>query len=285
MSARSCHATIEIRDGCPQDTAGPHPGPDTVEYPAEPRHRHGIHVMRPAHADGSRNDGTPDPFRRRSYTPRVSTPDDLGDGRPPRPAPHDFYPTPPSSGTTQGPPSSMPGVDVPVPAQPNTEWPNAAQPQFVVAAPTGVVAWAFGLIVLVFLPFFSSLLAAGGMIIAGLLQRSHGELASASGRNAANWELTYLLLTILLVGGHFTTLFLLTHDSPALDGFYPLGWFLTVWAVVTVAHLVFTVVGMIVSSRRKVFRGPAIPFFRRRPAVAAASSPSAPTSSGGFPTA
>ena len=125
----------------------------------------------------------------------------------------------------------------------------------------GALAWGLGLVVLMCVPFLSSLLASIAMAVAGRMQRRQGPVAAANGRSAANWGLTYLVLSVLLVGTHFGLLFALTRDEP-VQGFFPLGIPITTWLVVSVAHLVICVVGLVRAGRGQVLAVPAIPFFR-----------------------
>ncbi|TDT31204.1 hypothetical protein [Naumannella halotolerans] len=166
---------------------------------------------------------------------------------------------------------SAPGAPVGVghPGPPTQPGPAAAHPPGAPAAtqltpintPTGELSWALGLVTLIFIPFLSSILAGLGMVLAGRGQRRYGGTAAANGRNAANWGLTYLLLTVLLIGGHFVLLAVLSRDAPIQD-FYPMGIPITVWLVVTLAHLVISILGWVRAHQHRVLWVPAIPFLR-----------------------
>lgn len=127
----------------------------------------------------------------------------------------------------------------------------------------GALPWGLGLLVLACVPFVSSVVAAVTMAAVGQGRRSLPGSAGQNARNAANWGLTYLLLTVVLVGGHFTLLFALTRDEP-VAGFFPLGIPITLWGVVTLLHLVLCVLGLIRGLDDKVVRAPAIPFLSSR---------------------
>lgn len=156
----------------------------------------------------------------------------------------------------------------PAPVQPDSQPyvmpPNPqAQPYVMPQAPmpTGSTAWAVGLLALIPIPFLSALIAGLTMGLIGRGQRITGPLAAANGRNAANWGFTYLTLVVILGVAHFLLLFALTQDGPQ-SGFYPIGIPLTIFIVVSVFHLIVSVVGMTKAGRREVFTAPAIPFLR-----------------------
>ena len=121
------------------------------------------------------------------------------------------------------------------------------------------MAWGLGLLVLAFFPVLSSLIAGGAMAIAGRAQRSKGPLALENGRRAANWGLTYLLATVVLMGTHFAVL--ATFNDRIPNTFFPLGTFVTAWAVISVIHLVACIVGAVRASSSKLVPWNGIPFF------------------------
>ncbi len=125
--------------------------------------------------------------------------------------------------------------------------------------PNGALAWGLGLLALLF-PIVGSIAAGAAMIIAGLSMRKYGGVGGTNGRNAANWGATYLLLTVLLVGTHFGVLIAVTADGP-VSGFFPIGIPITVWAVVSLCHVIFSGVGLVRAARWQIYWVPAIPFF------------------------
>ena len=142
--------------------------------------------------------------------------------------------------------------------------PPSPYPQ-VHATPTGAVAWFLGLVVLVCLPFVGSLLAGLLMVILGLAQRGKGSLAARNGTRAANWGLTYVLATVILVGTHFYLLWSQASDgtdTPLTEDFFPLGIPVALWAVLTLVHVVMSIWGGAVALQGKPFRGNGIPFIR-----------------------
>lgn len=149
--------------------------------------------------------------------------------------------------------------DLPPPPGAPTAW---QQPGYapLPPAPTGT-PWLLGLLALVPIPFLSALVSGVVMASVGRGQRRRGEPNAENGRNAANWGLTYALLTALLVVGHFVLLFTLTRDS-SVQGFFPLGTVITIWFALSLAHVVVSIVGGLRAGAGRVFRVPAIPFFR-----------------------
>lgn len=147
-------------------------------------------------------------------------------------------------------------------AAPQASPPTSVAP-YPVLPPTGAMAWGLGLLVLIPIPFISAIVAGIAMIIAGLSQRQAGGIARENGRNAANWGVTFIVLTVLLVGGHFILLFILTGDGTKLTGFYPLGILLTVWAATVVTHIILSIAGIVRASRQQVLAPVALPFFAR----------------------
>ena len=152
--------------------------------------------------------------------------------------------------------------DQPPPYQPPPPPPHQPPPP---PAPStaGALAWGLGLLVFVCVPIVSSVIASVTMAIVGRSQRHREPLVAENGRRAANWGLTYLLLTVLLVGGHFTLLFVLTSDGSKIEGFFPFGIIITTWVLLTVVHVGLSVAGLIAGLNRKVLRVPAIAFFVR----------------------
>ncbi|MDO5498761.1 MAG: DUF4870 domain-containing protein [Propionibacteriaceae bacterium] len=155
-------------------------------------------------------------------------------------------PPPPPSGYHRAPqPGHYPGP--PPPYRQPMRTPNAA------------MSWALGLAVFVlFIPFVSSVLAGIAMAVAGRLDRHKGPLAAENGRRAANWGLTYALATVLLGGTHFGVLFVVKSTQD----FYPLGIFLTLWGVISVVHVIVSIVGVVKANSQKLVRWNGIPFFR-----------------------
>ena len=76
---------------------------------------------------------------------------------------------------------------------------------------SGAVAWGLGLLAIVPFPFVSAVAASVTMAAVGRAQRKNGPVAAANGRNAANWGLTYLALSVPLIVVHFVVQTLFTR--------------------------------------------------------------------------
>ncbi|WP_284248413.1 DUF4870 domain-containing protein [Litorihabitans aurantiacus] len=128
-------------------------------------------------------------------------------------------------------------------------------------APPSGAPWALGVLALVPIPFLAQV--GSGIVMAGVgrSRRRYGGVDAVNGRHAANWGLTYALLTVLLVAGHFVLLFLATREGP-VDGFFPLGILMTLWLLISLAHVVVCIVGGVRAGAGREFRVPALPFFR-----------------------
>lgn len=166
-----------------------------------------------------------------------------------------------------GPAGEVPPRGPAVPPVPAGHVPAGASPPGLGGQPrhsaTGAGAWWAGLTVLFLFPFLSSIAAGVVQWLIGRGQVKNGPVATANGRRAANWGMTYLISTVLLVGGHFLLLWILTRDADASTlGFYPLGILLTVWGVHTLAHIVVSIWGGVVAGAGKVFWANGIPFLR-----------------------
>jgi len=161
-----------------------------------------------------------------------------------------------------------PGVEAPAgppPVTPNAEdqTPPVMPPVPYGVAPTGAAAWGFGFLALIPFPVLGSIMTGLVMLLVGRSQRQHGPPVPAVGRNAANWGLTYVVVSSLLWAGHFVLLYQLTKDGPSSD-FYPIGIPLTIWAVFTLVHLIICGVGVSRAKKGQVFGPPSIPFLGNR---------------------
>ncbi|MFJ4224597.1 DUF4870 domain-containing protein [Microbacterium sp. NPDC089695] len=191
---------------------------------------------------------------------------------PPPPAP----PAPPlvpgqaTPSVAPGFPAQAPGYQAPEPshAAPAPGYPSPA-PGYpagmypATPAPRGLLPWALGLLILIPFPFVGGLASGIAMAVSGGASRRFGGVAAENARVALNWGLTYLLLSTVLLVGHFVLLFALSADGP-VRGFYPLGTAITIYFALSVLHLVLVIVGMVRASSGKVMRIPfAIPYLRR----------------------
>jgi uncharacterized Tic20 family protein len=128
---------------------------------------------------------------------------------------------------------------------------------------TGVVGWALGFIVFAPIPFLGAFASGIAMAIAYSATRNQGPLARANGRAAANWGLTFTLVSTALLVTHFILLFTFAGGEGVAD-FYPLGIPITLYGLIVLLQMVLAIVGTVRASRGKVTELPfAIPFFRR----------------------
>lgn len=160
---------------------------------------------------------------------------------------------------------SVPPRGPAVPPVPPGHLPPMASPPGLGGQPrhgtTGAGAWWAGLTVLFLFPFLSSIAAGVAQWIIGRGQAKRGPLAAANGRRAANWGMTYLISTIVLVGGHFLLLWVLTRDGSTVD-FFPLGILLSLWGLHTLAHLVVSIWGGIAAGAGRVFWANGLPLLK-----------------------
>lgn len=123
----------------------------------------------------------------------------------------------------------------------------------------GTAAWALGFLAYVPVPVVAQIMT--GLIMAGVYptQRTRGPIAHANARNAANWGLTYSILTVVFVGLAIIFAALLTNGGStrasaetAVLPLIPLG----LWTLVSLLHVIVTIIGTVTASRGSVFRFP-----------------------------
>ncbi len=228
-------------------------GPDRAQDPTgaagagEPRH------------DGSAIPGYQPPPAPSPGTPGQGFPPATGPGPGHPPAPGSSPAPGPVAPPTGGPPPYPPGYAAPGYAPPGYPQPGAV-PGYPVQPPpsTGVLPWALGLIALFPIPFVGSLAAGIAMIVAARTPRQQAPTARENANRAANWGLTYLIATVLLVGGHFSVLFV-AHE---IHGFFPFGLIILSWLAVSVVHVVFSIVGWVQASQGRRVAVTGLPVFR-----------------------
>lgn len=164
------------------------------------------------------------------------------------------------------PPQMPPSQGHPAPGYPAQGYPAQGYPAGTYPAavpPRGLLPWALGLLILIPFPFVGGLASGIAMAVSGGTSRRFGGVAGENARAAANWGLTYLLVSTVLLISHFVILFSLTADSPS-SGFYPIGIPITIWFALSVTHIVLSIVGLVKASRGVVFKPVALPFFSPR---------------------
>jgi hypothetical protein len=153
-----------------------------------------------------------------------------------------------------------PAPGYPAPGYPAPGYPAGTYPAAV--PPRGLLPWALGLLILIPFPFVGGLASGIAMAVSGGTSRRFGGVAGENARAAANWGLTYLLVSTVLLISHFVILFSLTADSPS-SGFYPIGIPITIYFALSAFHVVLVIMGMVKASGGRVMRVPfAIPYLR-----------------------
>ena len=150
-----------------------------------------------------------------------------------------------------GPPYGQPPV---VPGQPR--WtPTPLRPV------TGAAAWYWGLLALVLaLPFITAVASGVVMAIVSRTPAKAGGVARINANRAANWGLTYSILTVIIIGTHMGLLYALRNDPP--QGIFPFGWIILSWVALTLVHTAFSIVGGIRAGQGRVVPLNGLPFFR-----------------------
>lgn len=162
------------------------------------------------------------------------------------------------------PPASPPAPQFVPPAPPFGPPAGEATPPVFLTRPlaNGATQWSLGLIAVIPFPFVSAITAGIVMMAAGRSRAPATEAGERNRTNAANWGLTYLLSSIILIALHIA--FLITFDDTYSRSFFPIGIPITLWFAVSVTHIVFSIVGSVKASRGVVFAPIALPFFSPR---------------------
>ena len=137
---------------------------------------------------------------------------------------------------------------------------SASTPQFApLPGQKGTGAWALGFLAYVPFPIVAQILT--GLIMAGAYpsHKKRGPLARENARNAANWGLTYSVLTVVFIAIALVFAAIITQGGTATVPFessIPVLIPFTLWIVMTVVHAIVTIVGTIQASRGKAFGVP-----------------------------
>ncbi|MFC0198518.1 DUF4870 domain-containing protein, partial [Microbacterium arthrosphaerae] len=175
------------------------------------------------------------------------------------PAPQPGYAPPPAAQPGYAVPASQAGYAVPA-SQPGYA-PPAAYPAPYAKPATGSVAWGLGFLAFIPIPVVSMIIAGIAMASAYGAQRRNGPVAEGNARNAANWGLTVIAVTIVsfTLTAVFAALF-----GETFRGFLPIGAPILIWAALCVAHVVVIIIGVVKAGKGQVFENRiAIPFIRR----------------------
>lgn len=125
-------------------------------------------------------------------------------------------------------------------------------------ASTGALPWGLGLLIFVPIPFISSIAASLAMILSARTAAQQVPSARENANRAGNWGLTYLIATLVLLGGHFSSLFVGYTSSH----FFPFGLIILTWAAVSVVHVVFSIIGLVQASQGRRVSVTGLPIFR-----------------------
>jgi uncharacterized Tic20 family protein len=150
--------------------------------------------------------------------------------------------------------------------------PPPPPPAYAAAPParhTGTAAWALGFLAYIPIPFVAQIVT--GLVMAAVYpnHKRRGPVAQANARNAANWGLTYAVLTVVFIGLSILFAALITNGgtttASADVGVLPLVPIL-LWMLLGLVHIVVVIVGTVQASKGAVFRFPlAIRFIAEEP--------------------
>jgi uncharacterized Tic20 family protein len=131
----------------------------------------------------------------------------------------------------------------------------------------GTIAWAFGFLIFLPIPFVNLLVTAITHVVAGLAQRKHGGLAEVNGIRAANWGFTLLLWPVLMAVT--MTIGALTGTPSPSGGVYFLPAVQTIafillalYFLLCLVAIVFAIVGTLQAGKQGPVKLPVIPFIR-----------------------
>jgi hypothetical protein len=131
--------------------------------------------------------------------------------------------------------------------------------------PRGVLPWAIGFLSWIPIPIVGAVVGAIVMAAVAPGQRRKGGLAAANANAAANWALTFILGTVLLIGTAIAIPAIATGGrggrvAPELGAASLTA--LAVWFALAAAHGVIVIVGTVRATRGSTTRPWAIPFLR-----------------------
>ena len=134
--------------------------------------------------------------------------------------------------------------------QPASQQPGPSQP----APRSGGLPWGLGFIAFIPALPVTALAAAITMVVVGARQRRQGGIDGAVGRQAANWGLTYLLVSVLawtVVGATIAAVETGIVDESRI---YLAPVTIGAWALVHLAHFLCCLLGLVQAARGRVFR-------------------------------
>lgn len=223
--------------------------PESNEVPWAP---HGQQSAEGTHAIPPQNP-TPPPAQPPYAQPQPAPPQSAQAYPGAQPAPGQQAPSPYPAPGQPGPypyPAGQPGAQYGYPV---------AQP---VRTPTGTLSWALGFLVFLPIPFLGGIISGVVMALTFGAAAKHGGVARENARSAANWGLTYVTLSLVLVIGHFIAVIAFS-DTGLGRGFFPIGIPIMVYLAVSILHVVLVIMGTVKTSSGGTMRVPfAIPYIR-----------------------
>lgn len=252
-----------------------HPAPSAPAGPAAPATSHGYPVppAQPGYAPPAASPGYPAPYGYPGQAPQAPAAQGYPHGAPaqgygppvPGPAPQGYVAQPhlpqgyaaqayaaqgaaPAGYTPQGYPASPPGYGVP-PQHPYPYYPPKPQ--------AGALSWGLGF--LAYIPLLGVFIA--GIVMAAIYrnQAQYGPVAEGNARNAGNWGLTYIAITLVCIGVAIISVVAVPDDG----GAFVAGLMYFVWFAAGATHLVLIIMGLVRANSSRVLNVPfAIPFIR-----------------------
>ena len=182
-------------------------------------------------------------------------PPPYGAGPPPGPGPTPGHGYPPGPGPAPGHGSPYPHPGHPI---------HQPQPPYPINPVTGAAAWWLGLITLVGFLIFGNIFGVVALVICRHQTKNRWPAGARTNvRNSLNWQLSYALYSVVLLGVHVALLFLVQDHTQYQQQFFPVGIAITLYAVVSVYHLVMTIVCGVRAGKGRVVSIPGtIPFIR-----------------------
>lgn len=119
--------------------------------------------------------------------------------------------------------------------------------------PTGSLTWMLGLFPLL-LPILGSVLAGPVMAVHATREARYNSFARDNALRAANWGLTYSLISLMLIIVHFGAWGYLAARGMPPTGFAPLGYLVVLWVLLSAMHAGVCIVGGLRARRGEEFR-------------------------------
>ncbi len=121
---------------------------------------------------------------------------------------------------------------------------------------TGRIAWGLGFLAYIPIPIIGQLIGAIAMIAPYPSLRRKGEVAQGNGRNAANWGITYIFVTIVLLGGALIAVLAGQQQGEPLPtwAIATAGTLAGLWIfALNITHVVLLIIGLVKAGSGQVF--------------------------------